>query len=202
MVKETELERKIIDSAKEHFLAEGIMNTDMKQLASELGISRSTLYRHFPSSLHIAFHIVEDCLIYLTSDDESLFEDICGYEALSLYMHRFVSRLCVNLNMVRFLHEFDTIYGSKPADATPPEGYIEYLSSNQHFSTKLFRRGVADGSIKFRKDIKIGSGAFLQTALALAERIMLREEAYLKEHGVAREFIDYTIDMMLASIRA
>lgn len=197
------LDRKIIEAAKPHFFAEGIYNTDMKQLAAEVGISRSTLYRHFPNSLHIAFYVIKDYVEFLLYDDESLFEDICGYEGFSLYVHRLVSRLCGNLPMIRILQEFDTLYTSKPVDAVPPEDYTEYMGSDQQqLIYKLFQKGLKDGSIRFKKNSTIGSASFIHTALALVERIMLREKIYLDEHGASREYIDYTIDMMLASIRA
>lgn len=203
MAELTELDYRIIEAAKLQFLSVGINNTDMKQLASDLNISRSTLYRHFGSSLQIAFHVIKSYIVFLVSDDESLYADINGYDSFSLYIHRLVGRFCNHLDMMRVIQEFDTLYSFEKSTVDPPQDYSVYMSSDQNLLlVELFQKGIKDGSIHFRKDPIIAANAFLHTAFGLVERIMLREQTYLKEHGVAREYIDYAIDMMLSSIRA
>ena len=49
--------RKVLDMAQEMFLTLGYGQVEMKDVAARSGISRSTLYRHFPSKEALAFYI-------------------------------------------------------------------------------------------------------------------------------------------------
>lgn len=44
---------KIVAGARRHFLAEGFRNVTMDDLAAELGMSKKTLYAHFPSKTEL-----------------------------------------------------------------------------------------------------------------------------------------------------
>lgn len=202
MAELTALDHQIIDAASRHFLEEGIHNTDMKKLAQELGISRSTLYRHFTNSVQIAFYVVMDYLKLLVNDDPALYREMCGYQALCLYLHRLIDRLCKNLPMMRVIREFDTLYSVEQNVFIPPEEYSQYLQADQDMPcVKLFQKGVADGSILPQKDNTVAGLALVFTSLGLVERIMLREKTYIQEHGAAREIVDAAIEMELRAIK-
>ena len=201
MAERTELDQQIVAAAKEHFLRDGIRNTDMKQLALELGISRSTLYRHFANSVQIAFYVVMDFLNVM-NDDLDLYHGLTGYNAFCLYVHRFTDRLCENLPMLQVIREFDTLYSPDRDDLIPPEEYSQYIGGDQNqLPVRIFMKGVADGSIRPQPDNTVAALAFVFTAMGLVERIMPREKIYIQEHGVARELIDTALDLELQAIR-
>lgn len=202
MVELTDLDHQIIRAASQHFLHEGIRNTDMKQLAQELGISRSTLYRHFGNSVQIAFYVVLDYLKSLTNDDPMLYRGMNGYEAVCLYVRRLVDRLCQNLPWLQVIREFDALYSTEQHIFVPPEAYSQYISGDQDQPiVKFFLKGVADGSIRAQQNDTVSALALTFTCLALVERIMLREQNYIQEHGAAREIVDAAIELELSAIK-
>lgn len=199
----TALDKKIIHVSKELFLSQGIMQTEMKEIAKLVGVSRSTLYRHFPQALDIAFYIAEDVLRYWMSADYEIPENLSGYERFSLYMHKFLEKMWNSLSMVQFINEFDTLYNLKYSTANPPVQYVNYLTNYKDVDYYLaFEAGIQDGSIRKEYDELITPRSFVFTAISMTKHIMLREENYLSEHGFSREFILQSIDLMLASIKA
>lgn len=199
----TTLDKRIIRVSKELFLSKGIMKTEMKEIAKLVGVSRSTLYRHFPQALDIAFYIAEDVLRYWMAIDYAIPGNLSGYERFSLYMHKFLEKMWNNLNTVQFINEFDTLYNLKYSTANPPAQYVDYLSNQEDMDFfQVFRTGIQDGSIRREYDELITPRSFVFTAISMTKHIMLREENYLSEHGFSREFIFQSIDLMLTSIKA
>jgi len=45
--------RRILAGARRHFFANGFRRVTMDDLAAELGMSKKTLYAHFPSKQHL-----------------------------------------------------------------------------------------------------------------------------------------------------
>ena len=199
------LDRKIIQVAKKSFLEKGIIKTEMKHIAKEVGISRSSLYRHFPNTLYIAFHIVPEMLnelmtIYDVQFDKN--EHVSGYELFAAYMNMFVEKLCNNLDIIRFVKEFDTLYNLSEQEITPPEDYRLWMDNTVGQHITYFKLGIEDGSISSELDEVKVPLTFLFTALSMTEHIMLREENYLREHGAAYEFVSNTIELMLRGIKS
>ncbi len=203
------LDRQIINTAKEMFFRQGIIKTEMKEIAKSVGISRSTLYRHFESTLSIAFYITEEVVQDLTSPAVSFTPSMTGYEQFANLVYKMADKMCDNLPSVRFLSEFDTLYNVSDSSAQAesnniekkPAGYEDTLRSYATPLFTIFRRGIRDGSIAIDCDTYLTPLSFFHTALALAKHIVLREENYMQEHGVGRELMYIPLDMMLKSIR-
>lgn len=199
----TALEQRVIEVAREDFVTKGILKTEMKDLAARVGISRSSLYRHFPSSLSIAFYVLNDVLTELMTVEGEIPKELTGYEQFTLYMHKAVDKLCENLDMVRFIKEFDTLYDLKSGMSEAPAGYYATLSDYSRYQFIVYyRKGVADGSIKPCDNEVHMALTFYWVAQSMVEHIMLREETYLHEHGAAKEFVIDAVEIMLAGIKA
>jgi AcrR family transcriptional regulator len=196
----TPLDHKIINVSKDLFIQKGILKTEMKEIAKIVGISRSSLYRHFSSSIEIAFYVIPDVLDYLLSYNDPVPDGLNGFEALSLSMRKSADKMCNNLNMIRLVREFDMIYGSNGSNIEPPQYYDDYYTI-PHVPIKYFKQGQTDGSIRADLDAQKTSTTLVLTIMSLIEHIMLREEIYIREHGVAREFVDHALELLLSSIR-
>lgn len=77
-----EIPPKVCEVAREFFRKNGIVGTQMKDLAKETGIGRATLYRYFPSIEPIAFMVATSYMkdIYeaeeaFVKENEHSFED-------------------------------------------------------------------------------------------------------------------------------
>ncbi len=61
-VEEPSTQARIVDGARRHFFAHGFRGVTMDDLAAELGMSKKTLYAHFPSKTALLEHVLRDKL--------------------------------------------------------------------------------------------------------------------------------------------
>src|SRR2546427_9441826 len=54
--------RRIVDAARIHFFSHGFRSVTMDDLAEELGISKKTLYAHFPGKIDLLEAVLADKL--------------------------------------------------------------------------------------------------------------------------------------------
>jgi AcrR family transcriptional regulator len=65
--------RRIVVSARAHFLTQGFRKVSMDELAAELGMSKKTLYVHFPSKAELLNAVIDDKLGQVDRDLASVF---------------------------------------------------------------------------------------------------------------------------------
>lgn len=198
----SELDNKIISIAEEMFLKDGLFNVEMKDIAKVVGISRSTLYRHFENSLEIAFLIAKR-YVYITSEPSVDFPpSINGYEKFRLATLALVDKMLANIHMVAFLSEFDLLYNAK---SPLTERAAEYDSFNHAYRSPLlsyYSEGVADGSIHDDGNGELIPRAIHHTCFAMTQRIGLRESIYMREHHLGIELILSAVKLQLEAIKA
>jgi AcrR family transcriptional regulator len=194
----------ILSVSRELFLTVGIRKTEMKDIAREANIGRSTLYRHFTNKEQIAFYIAKDILIELLAQAKrpTDFEQLTGYEKLEYGLKEYINTLLNSQEKVRLLDEFDQLFtDSYPAS----EEALEYVEFNKNRDTDLFRflaEGMKDGSIKYIEDPIFEADVFLNIILGLSQRIIPRAKHYLEEHGYYNEFLEEAVRLLLASVKA
>ncbi len=75
MTRDTELKEKILLSTKEMFYKHGYSKVTMEEIASDLGISKKTLYKHFSNKEHILKEIVNSAKCEIETYVEILLDD-------------------------------------------------------------------------------------------------------------------------------
>src|SRR6266480_7975249 len=58
--KNASIRQRIVDAARAHFFSHGFRNVTMDDLAEELGISKKTLYAHFPGKIDLLEAVLAD----------------------------------------------------------------------------------------------------------------------------------------------
>src|SRR5436305_2703935 len=58
--KNASIRQRIVDAARAHFFSHGFRNVTMDDLAEELGVSKKTLYTHFPSKIALLEAVLAD----------------------------------------------------------------------------------------------------------------------------------------------
>lgn len=66
--------RRILEGARRHFFAHGFRGVTMDDVASELGMSKKTLYAHFPSKTALLGAVISDKLRRVEADLKSAIE--------------------------------------------------------------------------------------------------------------------------------
>ncbi len=197
------VENEVIEVAKALFLEKGLSKTEMKEIAVQVGISRSTLYRMYSSKDVLAFAVAQIFLheIFTERDINISGKDANGYEILVQYIHQLIEELISHVEYLKYLLEFDQVFTGNYPDIPETQEYISFNRKNRETLCRLINKGIADGSIKPGLDVGELELSIGNTVLAIAQRILPREKHYYEEYGMGREIVYNVMDMILSSIR-
>ena len=200
------LDERIVEEAEKLIRGNGLQSAQMRQLASNLGISRSTLYRHYNNMVEIAMPIVRRYTAQLESFGFRSDLRKSGYENLCDYMRLYFERLCDNADKVYFLAEFDVMFNLHSPHmierSQQTSVHKEWAKAHRSPIIALYEDGVRDGSIRDDGKGSYTGEVLAQACLGTAERIITREEAYVTETGHGRELAWDAVALMLEAIRA
>ena len=199
-----EITAALLDAAKRLFLANGIASTEMKAIAEEAGLSRSTLYRYMIDKNRLAFLIATELLQHITEQNIIFTADshLSGYEKLHQFTSHFIGMLCQHVEIVSFLSEFDSIFRNEYPDIPEAAEYMAMIKRMLHRTAQFLFEGMADGSIKALDNPLHYTSIFINTLFGLAERMLPRAEHYTQEHNVSSESVlQETAIILLAYIK-
>jgi AcrR family transcriptional regulator len=137
---------KIVAGARKHFLASGFRSVTMDDLAEELGMSKKTLYAHFPSKTGLVEAVMQDKVSSIDADLEA----VSAAENLSFAtsLHQLLACAQKHLDEIQpvFLRDIRR-------DAPEVFAAIEERRSTmiQHHFGRVLGQGRKDGMI--RKDV-------------------------------------------------
>lgn len=201
----SEVDWKIIDTARTCFRKKGIMNTEMKDLANEVGISRSTLYRHFASKEEILFFLVQTILRKIM-DSTRLPRDIeflNGYDALEWQSHSLVASMLKHSEDIIMVRDFDVFFTHEYPKVEAADEYESFIRSaaGRREMMKSLMRGIEDGSICRIENPDLVLVTMINGCFGMAQRILPREKHVLEENGYGRELLRCQMDLMLSAIK-
>ena len=194
----------IIKVTKQLFFRNGIGNTEMKEIAKNCGIGRSSLYRHYQSKEAIAFVVSMEIIdeMYLVLQDGLREHSANGFESVSNALSAFADYCVARIDNIRFLDEFDSIFSTYPKiKETEAFG----LSIRKVLSTELNQyicKGMKDHSFRQVEDPEFTGMLLLNAILAIAQRVLPRQELLKQEQGHAIEYIYALKDELLSAFVA
>lgn len=192
----------IINIAETLFLKNGIAATEMKDIARQAGIGRSSLYRHFESKEGIAFRVAGRILTELTAVlEQPIPTTQSGAEAVLLILERYTSKMIANPSWIRLLDEFDQFF----SDANPEGKTVsDYIFMKQHIIggrlPREIERGVQDGSLRLYNTVTFTERFLLNALLAMGQRIIPRTEHYMQEQGYSVEYLSLLPKVLVQGI--
>ncbi|MEQ9462458.1 MAG: TetR/AcrR family transcriptional regulator [Haliea sp.] len=186
MVYQTEETRqKILAAAQAMFIEKGFFDTQMKDVAAAVGISRNSLYRYFHDKGDLGYAVLE--LVYTRIEpglDKILREaqantGMNGRERLRLFLEKGLLNKGLRTDLT-FMAEFDTYFSGNRI----PANFRSQASRQLPVATisnigALIIAGVEDGSI--RQDIAPEQllPMVLYSTKALQQHVLLRGQALL-----------------------
>ena len=199
-----EIKPALMNAAKRLFLQNGIASTEMKSIAAEAGLSRSTLYRYMIDKNRLAFLVAAEVLQNITEQNITFSADdhLSGYDKLYQFTQHFITMLCSNVELISFLSEFDSIFRGEYPSITEADEYIDTIKRMLHRTAQFLFEGMADGSIRSLDNPLFYTSIMINTLFGLAERMLPRGEHYKQEHQANPEkVLMTTADILLAYIK-
>ena len=176
---------RILDAAQRLFIERGLFDVTMKDLATQIGISRASLYRYYRDKLDLALDVMSKVLTGLPAGEAAAHAKETGKTGLDKAFI-FLEHYWLNPGYIanyRYLAEFDSYFSG----ARAPQAFRQRLAEalDQCYPGMLeeyLQEGIGDGSI--RSDIELDITAeMLQNALrALHHRVLLRGELLIEVH--------------------
>jgi AcrR family transcriptional regulator len=188
--------------AERSFLEKGLGATEMKDIAVNAGISRSSLYRHFPSKESLAFKVAQRILQeWMDVWNEPVPAVLTGKDALELILNRMVLSLTKRPCQVRFLDEFDQLF----SDAYPPvQEAAEYIKFNGSEKKSVLEealfRGKEDGTLRLPFSENFTAMLLINTLLGTAQRVIPRDDLLRREQGYGIEYLQKLPQLLVLSL--
>lgn len=192
-------------TARELFLQNGIAATEMKTIAAQSGLSRSTLYRHAFDKNQLAFLVVEQEMRTMLEDCITFEPDsqLTGYEKLRCYCGMQLDIFENSVPVLRLINEFDSIYVGAYPDIAEARSYVVTIQRLLNRTVQLILNGMADGSIQHIANPSLYAATLENTLFGLSLRFFPREAHYAEEqHFAGRQVIEMAVNAILEKYKA
>ena len=154
------MKEEIVKRALNDFMQYGFKTFTMDDLASKMGISKKTLYEHFPSKNDLV-EAVLDYALDMSCKNVDAFVQGDGSVIENVYRNQKKVKEIFNINSDRPICELQKYYSK-----TYERMEIEFAKSDARFIDKLLEKGWQEGL--FRKDINVN---FYKTFYSSVQRL-------------------------------
>ena len=154
------MKEEIVKRALNDFMQYGFKTFTMDDLASKMGISKKTLYEHFPSKNDLV-EAVLDYALDMSCKNVEAFVQGEGSVIEDVYLNQKKVKEIFNINSDRPIWELQKYYSK-----TYERMEIEFAKSDARFIDKLLEKGWQEGL--FREDINVN---FYKTFYSSVQRL-------------------------------
>lgn len=154
------MKEEIVKRALNDFMQYGFKTFTMDDLASKMGISKKTLYEHFPSKNDLV-EAVLDYALDMSCKNVEAFVQGDGSVIENVYRNQEKVKEIFNINSDRPIWELQKYYSK-----TYEHMEIEFAKSDARFIDKLLEKGWKEGL--FREDINVN---FYKTFYSSVQRL-------------------------------
>ena len=154
------MKEEIVKRALNDFMQYGFKTFTIDDLASKMGISKKTLYEHFPSKNDLV-EAVLDYALDMSCKDVEAFVQGDGSVIENVYRNQKKVKEIFNINSDRPIWELQKYYSK-----TYERMEIEFAKSDARFIDKLLEKGWKEGL--FREDINVN---FYKTFYSSVQRL-------------------------------
>lgn len=104
----------ILHAAKEVFAASGV-DAPVRDIAERAGVGVGTLYRHFPRRADLIAAVFRQEMDACADEADSLGASLAPFDALAIWMRRFVELAVTKQGLAKALHSGDPAFEALPA---------------------------------------------------------------------------------------
>lgn len=180
-----ETREKILQAAEAMFIEKGFFDTQMKDVALAVDISRNSLYRYFADKMDLGFAVmhkvgprletpVNHCIESATGNP-----DLSALEQLQLVAHTMITADHLN-DVFCFMAEFDAYFSGNRIPADFHSRFAEALPSAPQLKLlDIIAAGAIDGSIRQDYSPEEVSDLLIYSLKVLQQHLLMRRTALL-----------------------
>lgn len=201
-------EQRLLESAAAFFAERGFFETQMKDIATAVGVSRNTLYRYFKDKTDLGLAILQQTMARQSkrlSDSLSIAAHLkgSGLDRLTSILETvFLSDDHNSDN--RFIAEFDSYFAGERLPLNFKERLHDAISLDALSQmTDLIAEGQTDGSIRSDIPPELLMTTLINALRALQQRVLLRGSALIEmdQHG-ANAMQKIQLSLLIQGLRA
>ncbi|WDV46316.1 TetR/AcrR family transcriptional regulator [Clostridiaceae bacterium M8S5] len=179
----------IIKAAKDVFLRKGLFNVIMDDIATEVGLTRRTLYHYFKTKEELAY---ETAIILLSEWNDYCLEvykrlNGTGLERFKNFFDCLIDHMALQPKIIKYLVEFDFYFSDdrreKPSTDSINRFSVIVLRSDDLIK-RLMERGIKDGSMRKDIDVKLMTATISNVLWSFGQNIVIRGEKIEIESGI------------------
>jgi len=168
----------ILAMAQRLFLENGLVATQMQDIARELKISRTSLYRYYQNKFELATEILSNLSRDMATNWDEVMEHTVpkanGLAEVEFYLYEFwiSDRFKV---AHEYMAEYDAFFSGERADETVLKGIARYYTNySMELLTALIKRGINDASIRPDLDVHLSAVTLVNAVRSLQQRLIMR----------------------------
>jgi len=199
-----ETRTKIVSVARSLFTERGLFDTQMLDVAGQLGMSRTTLYRYFQDKRDLALAVLQILMVELHASwrDPGPAPGRSARDRVGLYLKQVWANDGAFAPHLRFFAEFDAFFSG----ARIPKGFRDRLAAvlpaeGDPVLLALVAEGQADGSLRGGLDPHLTMATLLNTVRGLQQRLQLRGDVLVELHPQeAGRLVDEALGYLLRGL--
>ncbi|OCT15983.1 hypothetical protein A8709_10205 [Paenibacillus pectinilyticus] len=197
----------ILNQAFKLFIEKGIQNVTLQEIADACAIQRRTLYFYYNNKEDVALELVKN--VILEFKKVSVVSNIpdyinTGYARIEYMLYTYLDYLLKNEDVVLFTVQADYFFHKTYGSANADNAFISIYEGQEQIFQNELQRGIKDGSIKQQYAHNIEEVFFVSSSavMALAQRLLFREEIIKMEAGYDRKSVSLLVEVILSGLKA
>ena len=205
-LKDKRVERAVAVCA-ELFLANGIENVKMTDIADVSGIGVATLYRYFGTKIGIAI----DAMTFLWDDLKNLFSGVfdsetflsqTGIKQLQDMLKMFIVLFTAHKDFMRLLGEFDRFVIHENVPSEQLEVYEKSVINFYPVIERAYNKGVEDGTVREIPEFRIYYLTFAHALTEMSKKFIDGEILPSDDFSDAEKELAMLIDCAVSYLKA
>lgn len=199
----------VLEAAESLFLAKGLLEVSMEDIAAKASCTRRNLYRYFDTKEALTVAVLRKLIEPWNTFQEETFRllrgsGLTGKQELSSFLETLTRYLEIHKDLIRFSAEFDFLFRDRSSfqlDLSSERSMYAEFQVTEKLILQILERGEADGSLRLPSPPSIIVPTITTVLWALGQRVALRENLIRIEFGIdGMTIIQNQIDLVILAL--
>lgn len=199
----------VLEAAESLFLAKGLLEVSMEDIAAKATCTRRNLYRYFDTKEALSIEVLRKLLSPWNDFQLQTFEklrssNLSGRDELVSFLKTLAKYLETHKPLLRFTAEFDFVFRERSSfqlDASSEESLFAEFLFTEKLIIRILEKGELDGSLSIPSSLAILVPTITTVLWSLGQRVALRETLIPREFGVnGMELVQTQIELLVLAL--